>query len=127
MHWLRRVVIILAFLQASWMASDGLRAFLVGDYLTPKSGEHAGQLGPWAKIVAAIGIEPRSALMKSIFVVYGVVWVALLLCFILNFPWARWALLLAAAGSLWYLWMGTVSSTVQFALLLLLKTQDTDN
>lgn len=122
MHWLRRVIIILAFLQASWMTSDGLRAFIGGDYLTPKSGEHRGQLGPWAKIVSAIGIEPRSTLMKSIFVVYGVVWLIIILCFILNFPWARWAMLLAAACSLWYLWPGTVSSMVQIALLLLTRT-----
>lgn len=121
MLWLRRVVIILAFLQASWMASDGLRAFIIGDYVIPKSGEYAGQLGPWAKLTSVIGIKPRSTLMKSIFVVYGVVWLAIILCYILNFPWAQRAMLLAAVGSLWYLWRGTVSSTIQIALLLFLK------
>jgi hypothetical protein len=125
MYWLRRVIFILAFLQASWMTSDGLRAFIAGDYATPRSGEYAGQLGPWAKLVSVIGIRPRSTLMKSIFVVYGVVWLAVILCFILRFPWADWAMLLAAAGSLWYLWTGTVSSTIQIALLLLLKMQET--
>jgi hypothetical protein len=124
MHWLRRVVIILAFVQASWMTSEGLRAFIVGDYVTPKSGEHAGQLGPWAKIVSVIGIKPRSTLMKSIFVVYGIFWLAIILCYILNFSWAPWAMLLAAAGSLWYLWAGTISGAVQIILLLLLKAQE---
>jgi hypothetical protein len=124
MHWLRRVVIILAFVQASWMTSDGLRAFIVGDYVTQKSGEHAGQLGPWARIVSMIGIKPRSTLMKSIFVVYGILWLAFILCYILNFSWALWAMLLAAAGSLWYLWAGTFSGAVQIVLLLLLKAQE---
>jgi hypothetical protein len=124
MQWLRRVVFILAFIQASWMAADGLRAFIVGDYVIPKRGEYAGQLGPWARLVSVIGIKPRSTLMKSIFVLYGVAWLAIILCFILNFPWAHWAMLLAAAGSLWYLWTGTVSSTIQIALLLLLKWQE---
>jgi hypothetical protein len=127
MHWLRRVVIILAFLQASWMTSDGLRAFIVGDYVIPKSGEYAGQLGPWAKLVSVVGVRPRSTLMKSTFVVYGVVWLAIILCYILNLPRAQWAMLLAAAGSLWYLWTGTVSSTIQIALLLLLKMQETSD
>lgn len=124
MHWLRRVVLILAFVQASWMTSDGLRAFISGDYLRPKSGERAGQLGPWAKIVSVIGIQPRSTMMKSIFVIYGVLWLALILCYILNFSWAGRAMLLAAVGSLWYLWTGTISSAIQIILLLLLKAQE---
>jgi hypothetical protein len=44
-------------------AYDGSRALIVGDYVTPKSGAYAGQLGPWAKLVAAVGIEPRSTVM----------------------------------------------------------------
>ncbi len=78
-----------------------------------------GQLGPWAKIVSAVGIEPRSTLMKSIFVVYGFVWLIVIGCFALGFSWAWWAMLVAAAGTLWYLWTGTISGVVLLALLLL--------
>ena len=123
MRWLRWVVIVLALFEAGWMTFDGARALIVGDYVTPSSGEHAGQLGPWTKVVQAVGIEPRSLLMKAIFVIYGVAWLVILLCYVLDVPWARWAMLLAAAGSLWYLWTGTISSTVQIALLLLLAAQ----
>jgi len=27
---------------------------VVGSYLTPRSGEHAGQLGPWSRLVLAV-------------------------------------------------------------------------
>ena len=124
MHWLRWVVILLALFEAGWMAFDGTRAFIVGDYITPASGQHRGQLGPWTKTVRAVGIEPRSFLMKGIFVLYGAAWLLIILCYSLDFPWARRAMLLAAVGSLWYLWAGTISSSVQIALLLLLSTQE---
>ena len=43
MKW---AIVVLILFSAGWMFADGLRAFVVGDYLTPKSGEYAGQLGP---------------------------------------------------------------------------------
>ena len=45
---------------------------MVGDYVRPQSGEYAGQLGPWTKVVEAAGIEPESPVMKGIFVTQGV-------------------------------------------------------
>jgi hypothetical protein len=117
--FLRWAAAVLAAFEAGWMAFDGTRALLVGDYVTPRSGEHAGQLGPWAGIVSALGIEPRSAAMKAFFVVYGVAWLVVIACFVRGHGWARWAMLAAAAGSLWYLWVGTVTSALVLALLLL--------
>lgn len=114
---LQKIVILLALLQAGWMAFDGARAFIIGDYLTPTSGEYAGQLGPWANLVAAAGIEPRSTLMKTIFVVYGVLWLIVVSFFAQKQRWAWTAMLVAAMGSLWYLPFGTVSSMIQIALL----------
>jgi len=46
------------------MAFDGTRALIVGDYIRPQTGEYAGQLGPWAKLVRKIGIAPESTFMK---------------------------------------------------------------
>ena len=68
---------------------------------------------------AQVGIEPRSTLMKSIFLVYGVIWIGITVCFILKLHWAWWAMLIAAAGSLWYLPFGTLLGIVQIILLLL--------
>jgi len=101
------------------MTFDGTRAFIVGDYVTPKTGEYAGQLGPWTKLVSAVGIEPRSTLMKTIFVVLGVAWLAFIVCYALGYKWAWWAMLLAAIGTLWYLPVGTIASLIIIILILI--------
>lgn len=127
MQWLRSIIIILAVLQAGWMSFDGARAFLVGDYVTTTTGEYAGQLGPWSKLVQAVGIEPRSPLMKGVFVFYGVAWLILTSFFAQNVPWAWRAMLVAAVGSLWYLPVGTASSLSQIVLLVILKRLGAEN
>jgi hypothetical protein len=121
--WLKWFIIILALLQAGWMTFDGTRALVVGDYVTPKSGEYAGRLGPWSSLVQAIGILPRSTLMRSIFVIYGVTWLIVIACYVLKLPWAWAAMLIAAIGGLWYLPIGTAFSLLQIVLLLLPKTR----
>ena len=112
------VIALLALIEAGWMLFDGARALIVGDYITPRSGPYAGQLGAWSRVVSAVGIEPRSTLMKSIFAVYGALWLLVIAAFLLGRPWARPAMLTAAAGALWYLPAGTLLSAVQIVLLL---------
>ncbi len=119
MQWLAWVVGVLAFLEGGWLAFDGGRALIVGDYVTPRSGPYAGQLGPWAKLVSAIGIEPRSTLMKSIHLFLGLAWLAVLACFAARFSWAWWGMLTCAIATLWYLPFGTLLSAVQIVLLVL--------
>ena len=97
------------------MAFDGTRALIVGDYVTVD-----GELGPWTALVEAVRIEPRSTFMKSVFAVYGVAWLVVAAFFARGARWARRGMLLAAAGSLWYLVVGTASSALQIALLLVL-------
>ena len=119
MHWLGWVVLVLAFVEGSWLAFDGGHALLVGDYVTPKSGQYAGQLGPWAQVVSAIGIEPRSTLMKSIHLALGSAWLIVMVGFALRVPWGWWGMLVCAVLGLWYLPFGTILSIVQVVLLLL--------
>ena len=119
MHWLAWLVLVLALTEGGWLAFDGGRALVVGDYVTPKSGQYAGQLGPWAKVVSAVGIEPRSTLMKSIHLVLGVVWLAVMVCFALGLEWAWSGMLVCAVLGLWYLPFGTLLSIIQIVLLLL--------
>ena len=118
---LRGIVVTLAFVEAGWMTFDGTRALTIGDYVTPRSGPQAGQLGPWHYVVSAVGIAPRSTLMKTIFVVYGVAWLGVIAAFLRGATWAPTAMLVAAAGALWYLPIGTACSLVQIALLLWLR------
>ncbi len=42
-----------------FMFFDGIRALTVGNYLTPSRGVYADQLGPWSRLIEAVGIEPR--------------------------------------------------------------------
>ena len=121
MVWIFWTVVVLAFIQGAWMSFDGSRALTKGDYVTPKKGEYAGQLGPWAALVTALGIDPRSGFMKSLFVVYGVAWQVGAVLFFLKVSWAWWFLMALAVGSLWYLPVGTLISLVQIGLLYLLK------
>lgn len=119
MTWIRWVAAALAAGEAGFMLVDGVRALLVGDFITPKSGAYAGRLGPWARLVSAIGIAPRSTLMKWVFVVYGGIWLAIVAAFALGARWAWVAMLLLAVGSLWYLIFGSIVSAVVIVLLLL--------
>ena len=119
MHWLAWVVLVLAIIEGGWLAFDGGRALVVGDYVTPRTGQYAGQLGPWAKLVTAVGIEPRSTFMKSVHLVLGVTWLVVAVCFAFRIPWAWSGMLVCAVLSLWYLPFGTLLSLIQIALLLL--------
>lgn len=118
MRWANWVVVVVAVIEAGWMAYDGTRALVKGDYVTPKTGQFAGQLGPWSKLVSKVGLEPRSTLMKSIFSAYGFLWLIVIVCFALRLPWAWSAMLLAALGALWYLPFGTLLSLLQVLLLM---------
>jgi hypothetical protein len=100
------------------MLLDGVRALLVGSYITPGSGEHAGQLGPWAGVVTAVGLHPESTLMKSAFVVLGASWLILALGIAVGAGWAWLGGLALAVATLWYLVPGTVLSIAVLALLL---------
>ena len=119
MHWLGWIVVALAFVEGGWLTFDGGHALITGEYVTPKSGPYAGQLGPWSKLVSAVGIEPRSTLMKLIHVVLGITWVVVIVCFKWGLPWAWWGMILCAGAGLWYLPFGTVLSVIQIVLLLL--------
>ncbi|HSR51384.1 MAG TPA: hypothetical protein VLV83_11190 [Acidobacteriota bacterium] len=117
MPWLGWAVVAIALLLGGWLAFDGLRALIIGDYVTPSSGRFAGQLGPWSKLVEAVGIDPRSTLMKAIHVIVGAAWIEVAATYIFKLRGSRTALLLCAAATLWYLPFGTLLSLVVIALL----------
>eukprot|EP01030_Chromulinospumella_sphaerica_P013273 gene13273-biopygen11568 len=73
---MKSIIVFLAVLNFGYMALDGSRALVTGSYIAPSSGEYKGRLGPWSKLVSAVGIEPEGKLMKTIFVVWGIVGLA---------------------------------------------------
>jgi len=117
----RAAVILLALIEGVWMAFDGTRALTVGDYVTPSSGAHAGELGPWRYVVESVGIEPRSTLMKIVFVAFGLAWLIIAGAMLRRAPWAVNATLVAAVLTLWYVPVGTAFGLVEIALCLLLR------
>ena len=109
---------MLCTVHGGYMLLDGGRALIVGSYITPGSGEHAGQLGPWARLVSLVGIEPESTAMKLVFVVLGVLWLTLAAAVVADARRAGTAGTALATCTLWYLVPGTVLSLCVLALLL---------
>jgi hypothetical protein len=110
--WVRVPVRALAAVDAAWMLFDGSRALLTGDYVTVD-----GRLGPWAGLVSAVGVDPRGTPMKIVFVAYGAAWLVGVAGYLGGRNWGRRAVIAGAAGSLWYLPVGTASSLLQLGLL----------
>jgi len=121
MIWVRVALVALGLVEGAWMTFDGTRALTMGDYVTPSSGVHAGQLGPWNYVVSAIGIPPRSTAMKLIFVVYGLSWLIIALGLALRAGWASPAMFIAALATLWYLPVGTIFGVIQLVGLIWLR------
>lgn len=115
------IIILMATLNFGFMVFDGSRALATGDYIRPRSGQHAGQLGPWAQVVEKVGINPESTPMKVIFVIWGIVGLYITVGFIQDKPWAWKAMLAVNIASLWYAMIGTFSSVIQIALLVISK------
>ena len=109
----------LSLVRSLWMTFDGARAFALGDYVTPKTGAYAGQLGPWSRLVSAVGLDPRSALVKFLFVALGLAGLVACGAFALHAPWGRGAVLATAVATLWYAPLGTAVDVVVLAVLLL--------
>jgi hypothetical protein len=115
------IIIVSALLNFGYMAFDGTRGLIIGDYIRPKSGQYAGQLGPWSKIVKSVGIDPESAFMKIGFLAWGLIGIIITVCFALNLKWSWQGMLLMNISSLWYLFLGTGLSALQIILLGILK------
>jgi hypothetical protein len=104
-------------LTGGWMAFDGAHALITGDFVTPASGEYAGQLGPWAAILRRAGIEPRSPGVAVSFVVFGLAYLGALVSFLLRRWRPRGLLAACAVVSILYLPFGTVAGAAALAVL----------
>jgi hypothetical protein len=118
MQALKWIVLTLALFQGGWLIFDGSRALIVGDYLTPASGPHARQLGPWSRVVSAAGFEPRSTFIKCVHLLLGIAWLIALVVLAARPVLGRWIALGCGVGTLWYLPMGTIIGTIIIVILL---------
>ena len=117
MKWRRWFVAVAALSVGGFMLFDGARALWVGDYVTPSQGPRAGQLGPWAAVVSALGVSPRGTPMKVTFVVLGLLWIAGLLASVRRPGLSRRVLGGLSVATLWYLPLGTALSAMILALV----------
>jgi hypothetical protein len=120
--WVRWLGTALCAVQGAYMTFDGLRAFVVGSYLTPRSGPHAGELGPWAALVRKVGIQPESTGMKATFVLLGAGYLVAAVAWALGAGWGPWLGVVLAVGTLWYLIPGTVISVLVLLLVLVVPS-----
>ncbi len=116
-RWSAWALLGLVAVNAGWMAFDGARALVVGDYVTPTTGRFAGQLGPWSRVVEAAGLEPRSTFVKSIFLGYGLAYLAAAIAVAASIRWGWHAAVVLAVLGLWYLPFGTAINAVVLVLL----------
>ena len=115
---LRALLVLLVLSVAGWMIFDGTHALVTGDYVTPKSGEYAGKLGPWAALLETAGVDPRSTPVKVGFIAYGLVYLAFLIAFLMRRGRAWHGLVVCASIGLLYLVAGTVLNALVLVLLL---------
>jgi hypothetical protein len=111
------LVAVLVSVTGGWMAFDGAHALITGDFVTPSSGPYSGQLGPWATLLEAVGLEPRSLGVKIFFLLFGIVYLSALGAFLLRFDRSRLVLAACAVVALLYLPIGTASSALVLAVL----------
>ena len=119
----RIAISLIALLVGGWLTFDGTRALVSGDYFTPRSGPSAGQLGPWAKVVATVGVDPRSTVVKCAHLFLGILWLVALLMFFTRSALGWYALVSCSVLSLWYLPVGTALSVIELCLLFLPVTR----
>jgi hypothetical protein len=110
-----QILIGLLALIAFYSAIDGVTAMITGHYIS--FGGREDQLGPWANVVSSIGIDPRSTLMKVLFVLMGTANLIATLAFLSNIEWGRSALIATSMFMLWYLPFGTIAGLAQLIII----------
>ena len=121
MQTLKWIVLALALFQGGWLTFDGSRALIVGDYVTPAAGPRAGQLGPWSRVVLALGFEPRSTFIKCLHLFLGIAWLIAMIVLLAQPVKGWWVVLCCAMATLWYLPIGTVVGIIVIVLLLTMQ------
>ena len=103
--FVRVVRLFLAFVIGGYMLLDGVYARINDHYI-------GWQIGPWAALVRAIGIDPRSYTMNDIFIFFGICWLGAIAFYLFG---RRRAIFAMAIASLWYVPIGAVLSLLVLA------------
>lgn len=106
-----RLYVVLAWLLGWWLVLDGLHQRLWGDYV-----RIGGQLGPWAGLALALGVDPQRLGMT--FVALGFAMIGATFGVVLRRRWGYYAALVTAALGLLYLGFGLPVALACLVLLL---------
>ena len=107
---------LLSWVLGWWLAADGLNQRLFGDYFRIN-----GQLGPWADLARAVGVDPFS--LSFSFVAFGLGLIGATFGLFLRRHWGYYTSLLLTACLLLYLGFGTPVALACVILLLLRPTR----
>jgi len=107
---------LVAALIGGWMIYDGLHNRLLGDFV-----RFDGQLGPWAAIPPALGVDPLD--LGFFFVVLGVEWIAAAVGLWLRHRWGYNLGLGLAFLTLFYAFVGTGLAALALVCLTLRPTR----
>jgi len=105
----RRLVILVSIVAGGIMLVEGVYNLLTHSYI-------GGTLGPWGRLVRAVGLNPYH--IGLVFVLLGLAWGVALFGFRSGDQWGWWAELAVAILSLWYFPLGTFLAVVCILLLL---------
>ena len=111
--WKDNLAAFFSFMNGAWMLWDANHRLTTGDYYRVE-----GQLGPWAKIAEAIGLDPLGNAMLAIFFIYGVAWIAATILLILTKPPTRRPLMVLPVLTIWYFGAFTIPALIVSPLLL---------
>jgi hypothetical protein len=114
--WTVPLYVALSWLLGWWMVLDGLHQRLWGDYV-----RLGGQLGPWADLASAVGIDPQRLGMT--FVALGFAVLGASFGVVLRRRWGYQAALITSAICLLYLGFGLIAAVGCLVLLLLPVTR----
>ena len=117
----RRPITVWLFMLCSWllgwwMTFDGLHNRLFGDYFRLN-----GQLGPWAALVRAAGLDPNR--LAFTFVAFGLGLIGASCGLFLRRPWGHVSSVVICACCLLYLGVGTPLAVLCLVWLLLPPTR----
>lgn len=111
----RFIAVILLASMGTWLLIAGAAALLTGSYRLT-----GGATGPWAGLVASVGLDPAGWVVGLAHVGTGVV--ALLAAFAVAAGWgalAWWLGVTAGSFLLWYLPVGTIAGAATLIVLAL--------
>ena len=124
MKTLRSTIVLIAVLEAGWIAFDGARALATGEYLTPRIGSYGGHLGEWTRVASTLGAPPRSAAARKALLGYGIVWLLVACAYAREAGGAWWGMFVLAAGALWYSILAVPLSLAQMLLLVAARREN---